>query len=137
MNLLKNDFWLNLAALCLLLACAETLHGIFRTVVLARWWGKERALKASLFSGCALATALCAWRVPELGLHATSELLAVGLALAGFMAAFDISLARWLLRRAWPKIWQDFNPGSGNWLMWGLCWLTLAPWLVMRWQAGV
>lgn len=118
--------------LCVLLASAETLHGIFRAVVLVPRIGKLRAQQLSIVTGSLLAGALCAWRVPNLGLQGTPELLALGLVLSGFMAGFDIALARGLLHRRWPQVWQDFNPASGNYLLFGLIWLAGVPWGVMR-----
>lgn len=126
------DLMANTLALCVLLASAETLHGIFRAVVLVRRLGKARALKLSIVTGCLLAGAICAWRVPGLGLTSTPALLALGGVLSAFMAAFDITLARTLLRRTWPQVWQDFNPASGNYLLYGLIWLAGVPWGVMR-----
>ena len=127
------DLGLNTLALCVLLASVETLHGIFRTVVLVRRVGKARALQLSIVTGCLLAGAVCAWRVPALGLRTPQALLALGATLSAFMAGFDITLARWLMRRRWPQVWADFNPASGNYLSLGLAWLVLLPWLVMRW----
>lgn len=53
-----------IAALCLLLASAETLHGIARTVLVAPRIGKDMAIKLSVVSGSLLALAICGWWVP-------------------------------------------------------------------------
>lgn len=118
-------------ALCVLLASAETLHGIARTVWLVPRIGKARALKWSAFTGSLLATAICAWAVPPMGLNTLGALLGVGLALAAFMASFDLALGHWLLRRPWRKTLDDLNPATGNYLLYGLCWLVCAPNVVM------
>jgi hypothetical protein len=39
------------------------------------------------------------------------------------------------MRFKWPRIWQDFNPRSGNYLSLGLLVLALAPSLVW-WLRG-
>lgn len=67
-----------------------------------------------------------------MNLHHPAELLALGATLSAFMAAFDITLARSLMRRRWPHIGTDFNPASGNYLSLGLAWLVAVPWLVMQ-----
>lgn len=118
---------LRVLALCLLLASAETLHGIARTKWVVPRLGKARALPWSAVSGTVLAWALCAWQVPGLGLAGAAQHLALGAALAAFMAGFDIALGRWVLRRSWRQVWSDFNPATGNWLLWGLLGLALAP----------
>lgn len=126
---------LMVGALCVALASAETLHGIARTLWLNRWLGKARALRWSIVSGAALAFGVCWLFVPSLGLHATDALLVLGVGLAAFMAAFDIVLARTLLRRPWPSVWADFNPASGNYLLWGLLLLMTFPFIIGRWLA--
>lgn len=125
MNLL--DLMLRILALCVLLACAETLHGIARTVLVAPRLGKARALKLSALTGSVLACTICWWMVPGLGLRTTWEHAALGVGLALFMALFDIAIGKWLMRRPWAKIAQDFNPASGNYLVFGLLSLSLAP----------
>lgn len=118
-------------ALGVALASVETLHGIARTVLLAPRVGKKKALKISIFSGSALAFLVCWWMVPGLGLQGAAALLGLGLALALFMAAFDLALGRWLLKRPWRKALEDFDPRTGNYLVYGLLLLILLPWLVM------
>jgi hypothetical protein len=127
-----NDMFLQLAALCLLLASAETLHGIVRAAVLVPRIGQRAALQVAIVTGSLLAFGLCWWRVPAMGVTATAPLLAIGVALALFMAAFDVALARWLLKRSWPRVMEDFNPATGNYLLFGVLLLASFPWLVMR-----
>lgn len=118
-------------ALAVVLACAETLHGIARTVLVVPRMGKERAIKLSALTGSALAFGICSLLVPPMGLDGVAPLLGLGVFLAVFMAAFDIAVGRWLMRKAWHKIWPDFNPATGNYLLWALLFLCGAPLLVM------
>lgn len=128
------DLALRLLSLCVLLAAAETLHGIFRAAVLVPRIGKKHALKVAIVSGSLLAFALCWWRVPAMGVTTTLPLFSIGVVLAVFMAAFDIALGKWLMKRSWPKILEDFNPATGNYLLFGLLLLVVFPWLVIRLQ---
>ena len=130
------DLALQLLSLCILLAAAETLHGIFRAAVLVPRIGKKPALKVAIVSGSLLAFGLCWWQVPAMGVTATLPLIGVGVVLALFMAAFDIALGKWLMKRPWTKILEDFNPATGNYLLFGILLLLLFPWLVMRLQSG-
>lgn len=125
---------LRVLSLCLLLAAAETLHGIFRAAVLVPRIGRKAALKVAIVTGSLLAFALCWWQVPAMGVIAALPLLGIGVALALFMAAFDLLLGHWLLRRPWSRAFTDFNPASGNYLLPGLLLLALFPWLVVRLQ---
>ncbi len=121
------DTALRIAALCLLLAGAETLHGIARVTLVIPRIGKERALRLSTVTGTLIAFGICwAW-VPGLGLPTRTAHLALGLGLATFMAGFDVALGRWLLRKPWAKIWPDFDPRQGNYLLFGLLGLSLSP----------
>ena len=124
------DSLLRAAALCLLLACAETLHGIARTTLLVPRIGKERAIKLSALTGTLLAFGICWWWVPGIGLRSAGAHLVLGLGLAGFMAGFDAAIGRWLMRKSWAKIRPDFDPRSGNYLLFGLLGLCVIPLLV-------
>jgi len=114
-------------ALCVALAGTETLHGIPRTVLLVPRVGKELALKLSILSGSALAFLVCWFFVPSISLTTLPEHFALGLFLALFMASFDVALGRWLLRRKWSKVLQDFNPSTGNYLVFGIALLVVIP----------
>jgi len=113
--------------LCLALAGAETLHGIARTVFLVPRIGKTRALKLSILSGTAIAFALCWILVPGIGLSTLSGHLALGFVLAAFMAGFDLALGILLLKRPFRKALDDFNPATGNLLVFGLAALFIIP----------
>lgn len=124
------DLLSRIAALGLLLACAETLHGIARTTLLIPRIGKERAIKLSALTGTLLAFLICWWRVPGIGLRSAGAHLVMGLGLAVFMAGFDMAIGRWLMRKSWAKIWPDFDPRTGNYLLFGLLGLCVIPLLV-------
>lgn len=127
---MTSDTLLRVVSLCVVLAGAETLHGIARTVWVIPRIGKERALKLSALTGSLLAMAICWWLVPPLQLQGTLAHLVLGGVLAAFMAAFDLTIGRYLMRKAWHKLWPDFNPATGNYLLYGLLFLCVAPLLV-------
>lgn len=124
------DAIIRAVALCVVLAGAETLHGIARTVWVVPRIGKARALRWSIVSGSLLAFGICFLLVPGIGLIGAGPHLALGLVLAAWMASFDIALGRLLLRKPWHKIWPDFQPGTGNLLIFGLLFLAATPLLV-------
>lgn len=127
---------LRVLSLCVALAGAETLHGIARTLWLNPRLGKARALKFSVFSGTLLAFGVCQLAVPGIGLQTVPGHLALGLVLAAFMASFDALLGRFVMHRPWAKVAQDFQPSTGNFLVYGLLALTLLP-LLVAWQRGL
>lgn len=132
---MTGDTALRIVALCVLLAAAETLHGIARTVLVVPRIGKERALRWSALSGSLLAFGLCLWRVPTLGLQGAGAHLLLGFVLAAFMAAFDLAIGHLVMRRPWHKLWPDFDPRTGNYLVFGLAFLVVAP-LLAAWLRG-
>ena len=127
---MSTDAILRVAALCVVLACAETLHGIARTTLVVPRIGKERAIKLSALTGTLLAFGVCYALVPGIGLPSAQSHLLLGLVLAVFMASFDVAVGRWLMRKSWAKIWPDFNPSTGNYLLYGLLALSLMPLIV-------
>lgn len=127
---MNADIALRVLALCVVLAGTETLHGIARTVWLAPRVGKDRATQLSIVSGSLLAFGVCYLLVPGIGLAGTPAHLALGAVLALFMAGFDAALGKLLLRRSWRKILDDFNPDTGNYLLYGLALLVVFPPLV-------
>lgn len=134
---MNSDTLLRIGALCVSLAGAEALHGIARTTLVVPRLGKDRALKLSAFTGTLLALAICWVLVPGIGLRSAGVHLLLGIFLASFMAGFDVAVGRWLMRKSWAKIWPDFKPATGNYLLYGLvalCFIPLAVWLANRLQ---
>ncbi len=117
-------------SLCVVLAGAETLHGIARTMLIVPRIGRSRAIKLSAFTGSLLALAICWFLVPPIGLTGASDHLLLGAALATFMAAYDLAIGRLVMRKPWRKLWPDFDPRKGNYLMFGLAFLVLTPLLI-------
>ena len=124
---MNSDTLLRVAALCVVLAGAETLHGIARVKFVIPRIGKERAIKLSAFTGTLLALAICWVLVPGINLQSSKAHLVLGVFLAAFIASFDIAIGKWLMRKSWAKIWPDFNPATGNYLLFGLLALCLIP----------
>lgn len=127
---MNQYIFLRVLALCIMLASTETLHGIARTVFLNRLLGKARALKLSIITGSLLAFIVCYLLVPGIGLTTYAGHWILGLVLSLFMAAFDLVMGRLLLRRPWSKAFNDFNPATGNYLIYGLALLVVYPTLV-------
>lgn len=129
------DTLLRIAALCTVLACAETLHGVARIKLLIPLVGKEQAIRLSALTGTLLAFAICLVLVPGIGVQTAQAHLALGLGLAAFMAGFDIAIGKWLMRKPWARIWPDFDPRTGNYLLIGLLALCVIPLVVWHVRA--
>jgi hypothetical protein len=93
----------------------------------------ERALKLSALTGTLLAFLICLAVVAGIGLASLTQHAALGVVLAVFMACFEIAAGRCFMRRKWVKIWSDFAPRTGNYLLFGLVALALVP-MVVFWM---
>ena len=129
------ELFARIIGLCIVLATVEMLHGIVRVRYVVSRLGKARAQRVSIVTGSLLAVGVCWLLVPPLGIHDRVQLLAVGLILALFMASFDVAVARLLMHRPWSSIPQEFDPRRGNYLVYGLIILTLAPNIVMAFHS--
>ena len=127
---MTGDLLLRVLSLCVLLASAETLHGIVRAAVLVRRIGKKRALKVSIVSGSLLAFTVCWFVVPGMEIQGDGPLLGLGMTIALFMASFDVILGKLVLKRPWRKAFDDFDPRTGNYLLFGVLLLMTFPWIV-------
>jgi hypothetical protein len=125
---------LKLTALCVVLAGAETLHGIARVAILVPRVGKSLAQRVSIVTGSLLAFAVCYFLVPGLRVSSVGGLLGVGCVCALFMAAFDVTIGRLVMRRPWARIAEDFSPRRGNYLVFGLVALVFMPLVAMSVQ---
>ena len=132
---MNPDTAIRVLALCVVLAGAETLHGIARTVLIVPKIGKEKATKLGAITGSVLALLICFVLVPPIGLVSAGGHLALGMGLAAFMAAFDLAIGRFVMRKPWVKLWPDFNPATGNYLSCALAFLAIMP-LLIHWWLG-
>lgn len=117
-------------ALCIVLAGAETLHGIARTVFLAPRLGRSRAIRLSIISGTTMAFGICYVLVPGIGLSTVFAHFMLGIVLAFFMASFDLVIGVLLMKRSLAMTLNDFNPTTGNLLLFGLAALIFIPTVV-------
>lgn len=127
---MPTDTLIRIVSLCVVLAGAETLHGIARTVWVVPRIGKDKAIRLSALTGSLLALGICALLVPPIGLQGSAQHLALGVGIAAFMAGFDIAIGMLLMRKPWRKVAPDFDPRTGNYLSFGLAFLVVVPWLV-------
>jgi len=126
---------IRVSCLCLFLAGAETIHGIFRMRFVVPRIGKLKAQRISVVTGSLLALGICYLVVPTLGLHSWGALFILGACLSGFMTAFDIAIGRFVARLPWKIVLSDFDPTKGNLILVGLLLLLLFPLLIMTIKA--
>lgn len=103
-----------------LVACSETLNGIFRSIYLNKRVGVKAAKQISMIPALALCLLICYLYVPLLEIHSDKGLLLLGIALSSFMIMFDIVLGRFVIKAKWATVLEDFNLAKGNLLAIGM-----------------
>ncbi len=114
----------------LLIAGAETLHGILRVRLLNRRIGDRRARQVGVFSGSAIILALAWWLVPWTGVRSDRDCLVVGAAWLLLMMGFDLGLGRVVFRLPWPRLMAEFDPRQGGFLAFGMLVLFCSPLII-------
>jgi hypothetical protein len=111
----------------LLIACAETAHGILRVRLLNRRLGDRRARQVGVFSGSLIILVLVWAMIPWIGAASLANCLAVGLLWLVLMLAFDFGLGRLYFGFSWKRIFADLDPRQGGFLGIGMMILFLSP----------
>jgi hypothetical protein len=119
---------------CLLIALAETIHGILRVRLLNRRVGDHRARQISVGTASLIILAIAWFTVPWIAPASRGDALAVGGLWLAVMLAFEISLGRFVFHSTWARIFSDFDLRRGGLLGFGMLVLTFAPWMAARWH---
>ena len=117
-----------------LIAFAETLHGIARVAFLNRRIGDRRARQISVLTGSAIILIIAWFAIPWIGVATVGRCLQIGLLWLSLMLAFDLLLGRLYFRLSWRRLLADFNPRRGGFLGLGMLVLLLAPLIVARFR---
>lgn len=119
---------------CLVIALAETGHGILRVRLLNRRVGDHRARQIGVGTASLIILGIAWLIVPWISPASLGDALAVGGLWLGGMLAFEVSLGRFVFHASWDRILSDFDLRRGGLLGFGLLVLFLAPLLVARWR---
>jgi hypothetical protein len=115
----------------MLIILAETLHGLAREIFIAPVLGDLRARQVGVFIGCVLIL-LIAWPTARwVGARTTRTQLWVGAYWVALTLAFEFALGR-ALGASWERIFEDYNPARGGFMMLGMVFLFLSPMLAAR-----
>jgi hypothetical protein len=113
----------------LLIAAAETVHGILRVAFLQPRLGDLPARQAALVTGALIIVAIATLTIRWIGAVGVRQQMALGALWLALMVAFDIAVGRFVFGYSWGRIAADFNPVAGGYLGVAMLVLLVAPWL--------
>ncbi|HEY5553178.1 MAG TPA: hypothetical protein VIK52_14895 [Opitutaceae bacterium] len=126
---------LKATAICIVIAAAETLHGIARVRFLNRRLGDKRARQVAVFSASAIILFIGWFTVPWIAPASRADCLSIGALWLALMLAFEFTLGRMVFRMPWRRIFADFDPTKGGLLAIGMLVLFATPWIIANWRA--
>ncbi len=118
-------------AIWILIAVAETLHGVARTLVVVPILGDRPSRQLGVFVGSMIILGIAWLSVTWIRATTRPQLLAVGLVWLVLMLAFEIGLGR-AVGASWERILSDYDPRQGGLMILGMGVLLLAPLLAAR-----
>lgn len=114
----------------LAIIAAESVLGALRVLFLEPAIGSMPARRAGVFVALGVIFALTFATRRFVGARSDGERLGAGALWVALTVAFEIGLGRFILGYGWDRILEDYDPGRGGLMGFGLLAMGLAPWLV-------
>jgi hypothetical protein len=121
--------WLRGVLVWLLIAAAETVHGVLRIAYLQPRLGDLAARQMALVSGALIIVVIATLTIRWIGAVGVRRQMALGTLWLALMVAFDLAVGRFVFGYSWQRIGADFNPVAGGYLGMAMLVLLVAPWL--------
>lgn len=123
----------NAAIVWVVIALAETLHGILRVLFLTPRVGDRRARQIGVLSGSVIILSIGWWTVPFwVEPRSMADSCAVGAVWVTLMLAFELGLGRFVLGFSWQRLTADYNLLQGGFLGLGMMVLFLTPLIIAK-----
>jgi len=119
-------------AVWLALICAETAHGILRTLFLAPLVGDFHARQIAVFTGSAIIFTITALLVKWMRATRARELLGIGTLWLVLTVLFEVLVGVYAAGYSWERVSSDYNIARGGLLPVGLLFMALSPLLAGR-----
>jgi hypothetical protein len=111
----------------LVLVVTESIHGVFRRLVLEPWIGDFPARQVSVLIGSVLVLVVTYLFIDWIEARTAPQLTFVGLLWVLLTLAFEISAGRFLFNYSWERVLSDFDLMRGGFLGIGLVIMGIAP----------
>jgi hypothetical protein len=119
-------------AVWLILMVVESLHGVFRRLVLEPSVGDLRARQFAVFSGSALILLVTYLFIVWIDARTSRQLTVVGLVWVLLTSLFEVGIGRVVLDYSWSRVLADFDITRGGLLGLGMVFLAAVPQLAAR-----
>jgi hypothetical protein len=119
-------------AVWLLFIMVESLNGTIRILWLVPSVGDLWAHRISFVTGAAIVLAIATLSLGWLHASRISQLLSIGVLWMLLTLAFEMVLGRYVLGYSWARIAADYNLRQGGFMVFGLLWLMLSPWVAAK-----
>jgi len=123
--------WLRAASVWMLIMLAETGSGIVREVFIAPVIGGMRARQLGMLVGCVLIFVIAWLTARWMNARTLRDQLAVGAFWVVLTLVFEIALGR-ATGASWSRLFSDYNPAQGGFMLFGLAFMFFTPWLTKR-----
>ena len=121
--------WSRAIAVWMAIMLAETAHGFVREIFIAPAIGALRARQWGVLVGSVLVLAITFATSRWMQASTRRAQLIVGGCWVVLTVSFEICVGR-ALGESWSRIFSDYNPVQGGFMLFGLLVMFLAPWLV-------
>jgi hypothetical protein len=115
----------------LVLLLVESVHGVFRRLVLEPWIGDFSARQVSVFTGALLILIVSYIFIDWIRSQTARQLTLIGVMWVLLTLTFEISIG-WLAGYSWERILEDFNIARGGLLGLGFLVLGFSPRIAAR-----
>jgi len=123
--------WFRAALVWMLFILAETGSGMVREVFVAPVIGALRARQLGVLVGCIIIF-IIAWLTARwMGAGTRRQQLTVGAFWVTLTLIFEFALGR-ATGASWSRILSDYNPAHGGFMLLGLAFMFITPWLTRK-----
>ena len=123
--------WRRVLLAWLIIAVAESVHGVLRRLFVLPLIGELRAHQVGIVVGCIIIFAIAWASIRWIGARSTSELLKTGATWMVLMAVFELSLG-YAFGYPLSRILQDYNMAEGRLMIFGMVFMLGAPALAAK-----
>ena len=118
-------------AVWILIALAETVHGMLRTIFLEPRVGDLASRQIGVLTGSLMILAITYFTIDWVGASKAKQLAAVGTLWLVLMLILEVTLGR-ALGLSWERIVSDYVPSQGGFMIVGMTVLALSPSIAFR-----